>query len=251
MEIAERIDQTFQQAYNATHEPQFICAKAYIVMQSIVVNLMSSFPDKLVSVRLSRSTVLIADPNLLLSEEYLDRLKYWVDLMSEDLNKKNFGKLKLEFEDWYYYITSDGTIDFEYQKSYLLRTKEAMEMLNVSKPTLLTYVEQGLESANTTDHKKIPKHAVELWNESEAFIMQWVHQVRRMRVETDEDKLVRISAEIKKFEEVYEGPFGEVFGKLSSKEADERNDASNYYDWKDLEEMKAELQERMNKKKPQ
>jgi|SRR5690625_719407 len=88
-------------------------------------------------------------------------------------------------------------INFEYQEEYLLTPKEAANQLGVSNVTLNKLIKQGLEIVDTTSHRKIPKHAVQLWKDPVyAIRMQMLLQEKKIKNQLPEERLKEAQEEI-------------------------------------------------------
>lgn len=178
----------------------------------------------------------------LLSGIHKKNLFKWLDRLTAENPEKSvteFGKLKVDFEHWYYQLGGEN-ITFDYHQSYLLTPAEAANSLGVSKVTLNKYVKQGLEVVDTTSHHKIPKHAVELWKDPIYSIrMQLIAQEKMLINQSPEDRLKEVVEEITEFQIKYKvNTFKEAF---SAYNGDEMDDPTDYYRWMDLEEEKEEI----------
>lgn len=76
------------------------------------------------------------------------------------------------------------------------------------------------------------------------FETQWYYYENRKR--SDKELLEEVNEQIHEFEVMYHSDFETEFGKLSFAEADGRDDATHYYDWKDLVEQKEILTEKLS-----
>lgn len=158
----------------------------------------------------------------------------------------DFGKMKVDIEQWYYHMGGEG-IYFEYQEIYLLTPKEAAESLGISHVTLNKYMKQGFESVDTTSHRKIPKHAVELWRDpAYAIRIQMLAQEIKMRNQTPEARLKEIRDEITALQKEYKAKTSrEAMINLAITNLDTLDDPSTFRNWKDLEEEYDELLEEL------
>jgi hypothetical protein len=117
-----------------------------------------------------------------LQAQKLEMLVEWVNHFAASNSNSSdveFGKLKIDLE--FLFLEFGGKqISFEYKEAYLLTPKEAEKELNISNVTFSKYVGNGLEIADTTHHKKVPKFVVELWNDpSYCFKMQMIYQKKK------------------------------------------------------------------------
>ena len=160
------------------------------------------------------------------------------------------GQIKFYFDSFFFSITEKGTLEYLYDDRYLLTVDEVGEQLHVTRPTINKYAKTGqLEMLDTTKHKKIPLHAVDIWNDTE--LNTKVQMLHHLYIERENPVRVRyeeLLLEIKKFEEIYDNqPFEVVFkdvlnGKLHWDEVDS---VSDYFEWEglieDLNVIKAQL----------
>ncbi len=222
------------------HQSEILEKETFFVIMNLMLNLPNQFSKLLKSIRPSADLHVNDDPKLLTSLEHCIELKYWLVIGAGE-NNKDFGRLKTDFEKWFYKVTDKGTLEFEYPEDYLLTPAEACVELGISRPTLNKYMEQGLEQVETRSHKKIPKHIVELWKDPVyATKMQLNYQEKKMRSQTYEERLKEITLEIAQYEVKYGNTYNEYITSLKQP-IDEYDDAMNYFDWKDLEDEKKEI----------
>ncbi|MFD2212387.1 hypothetical protein [Metabacillus endolithicus] len=181
----------------------------------------------------------------------LSRLKEFLDCFStnKEVTPFNFGQIKYHYDSLFLSLTELGYLDYLYDEEYLLSVDEAGEKIGMSRPTINKYGKSGqLETIATTKHKKIPFHAVEIWNNTELLTkVQMLSEAFRSRnfyLKQHEEVLLRI----KEFEKDYENqPFEIVFkdvldGKIHWDEVDS---VSDYMEWEslidDLNEIKSKL----------
>lgn len=215
-------------------ETDYILSKLTMVMQKI-------FKDKLRGILLDEKNTFF-DPKLLLSEEHKVDLLNWLDKIkrieypSTDIE---FGKLKIDFEAWYYRIGGES-VEFIYHEDYLLTPKDTAKLMGISKVTLNKYISQGLDCVNTTAHNKIPRYVVDLWKHPIYSVqMQMMHQERILRNQTPEERLKVINNEITELQIKYGyETVEEAFEQYSGDSMDEPTD---YHVWKDLVEEKREI----------
>lgn len=211
------------------------------IMGKIVTLLLSYFNDKIKGITFDKNGIKF-NAEYLLSEKHKKSLFKWLKKLVEmklPATDLEFGKLKVDLENWYYQIGGEK-INFEYHESYLLTPKEASEQLGISKVTLNKYIQMGLESINTTSHKKIPKYVIELWKDPVyAIRMQMIAQEKKLREQSPADRLAEINNEltqlhIKYKTDSYEKAFNDFDG-------DSMDDPTDYYLWRDLENEKKEI----------
>src|SRR5699024_3097302 len=106
-----------------------------------------------------------------------------------------FSKIKMYIYRWYYQMAGE-CIYLEYQEEYLLTPREAANQLGISNVTLNKQTKQGLEIVDTTSHRKIPKHAIELWKDpAYAIRMQMLFQEKKIKNQLPEDRLKEVQEE--------------------------------------------------------
>jgi hypothetical protein len=137
--------------------------ETHFIFDKIITSLFSLCHDKIMAVKLDRQ-VLTLSAEYLLSDKHKKNLLKWLERLIQlehPVSDLDFGKLKIDFENWYYELGGES-IEFVYNDAYLLTPQEAADLLGVSKVTLNKYIKQGLECKDTTSHKKIPKYAIEI-----------------------------------------------------------------------------------------
>lgn len=211
------------------------------LLGKIVTLMLSMFSDKIKGITFDKHGIKF-DPKLLLSEKHKKNLIKWANRLVEIENPSsdiNFGKLKVDFENWYYQIGGDE-INFIYQESYLLTPKDAAEQLGISRVTLNKYIKQGLECVNTNSHNKIPKYVIQLWKDPVyAIRIQMIAQEKKMRNQTPQERLEEINKEITELQIKYKNSsYKEAFLGF---DGDSMDDPSDYYIWKDLEDEREEI----------
>lgn len=215
-------------------ETDFLLGKTVTIMSSL-------FSDKIKGITFDKYGIKF-DSKLLLSEKHKKNLLKWANRLIEIERPSSdieFGKLKVDFENWYYQLGGEE-IHFEYHESYLLTPKEASEQLGISRVTLNKYIKQGLESVNTTAHNKIPKYVIELWKDPVyAIRMQMIAQEKKLRNQSPEERLEEILKEITLLQIKYKCfSFQEAFKDFNG---DSMDDPTDYYSWRDLESEKEEI----------
>lgn len=209
----------------------------------IILSIFQTFMDKFNDqIRYIKSDLMTCSLNheYLLSPGHLTHLRNWIHYLKsmDTMETFNFGKLKLDLEEWYYNIGGTNLI-VKYCESYLLDISEVTKILNISKSTLHTYIEVGFECIDT---KKFPKCTVELWkNPSYMLKMQRLFQNKQMRELTVADHYKKISQEIADLELSYGGTFNEIFYQYNGDDMEDWNLANDYRTWRDLLYEKAQL----------
>src|SRR5699024_2462057 len=130
----------------------------------------------------------------------------WLDklvTLDEHVSDFEFGKLKLDLEEWFYLIGGKD-ISFTYQTEYLLTPSEVGEKLKVSNVTVNKYVKQGMEIMDTTAHRKFPKHVVPLWQDPAYCLkMQMISQNKKLMQQTEQERFIEVSEEIAELQYKY------------------------------------------------
>ncbi len=209
------------------------------ILNQLIVTIMSGFRDRVKGVSIER-----VDFNLsyVLSDKHKDTLISWLNnfqKLESTISDLEFGKIKIDLENWYHDI-GGKEIHFEYQEDYLLTPSQASEKLKVSTVTLNKYIKQGFESVNTTSHRKIPKHAIELWKDPVyAIKMQMLAQKKKIQKQTPEERINEINQELIELQKKYKAK--SISKAFSGLDLESMDDPSDYFEWRDLEEEKEEL----------
>ncbi|MEM5014623.1 helix-turn-helix domain-containing protein [Niallia taxi] len=238
--IYELTTKTIDLGYREKNE-NIIEKETDYLLGKIVTSMLSLFSDKIKGITFDKYGIRF-DSSFLLSEKHKKNLFKWANKL-KDIEQPSsdieFGKLKVDFENWYYQLGGDE-INFEYQEDYLLTPKEASEKLGISRVTLNKYIKQGLESVNTKSHNKIPKYVIELWkNPVYAIRMQMIAQEKKLRNQLPEERLEEINKEVTLLQIKYKcSSYQDAFNKFNG---DSMDDPSDYYLWRDLENEKEEI----------
>ena len=188
------------------------------------------------------------EPQFLFADKYMSSLKkilsYSERIFSEHIETV---ELKLTFDSWFYEVTSQGSLVCDYNPEILVNISDAADQLGVSRTMIYKYIDRGLEVVGEKGSQKIPQFILSAWkNPAYAFQMQWIHQIKRERNQTLEQRIESINRQINEFEIEYKGTFHHLFGDLSSEDIDGMSEAVDIQDWKELEEEKQRLLERLN-----
>lgn len=221
--------------YESRNEP-IIEKETHFIFDKIITSLFSLCHDKIMAVKLDLK-VLSLSAEYLLSDKHKKNLLKWLERLmhlEHPVSDLDFGKLKIDFENWYYELGGES-FQFLYHETYLLTPQEAADLLGISKVTLNKYIKQGLECMDTSSHKKIPKYAIEIMKDPVySILMQMVAQKKKRQNQTFKERLTEINEEISEFQLKYrKQTFTEQFGNLIG---DDLDDPSDYYRWKHLEE---------------
>ncbi|WP_433959424.1 hypothetical protein [Cytobacillus horneckiae] len=189
----------------------------------------------------------------------LDSFDYKQDFLtkiSETLREKgysqedkiqNFAVLKYYLDKLFLEITEKGTLEYSYQKIYMVSSSHITAKLNISRSTLHRYKELGMENVQKQEfgHKTYPIHNVFYWSNT-----LWISQIQalyqsyKIRNQTNDDLIKEIKNEIRKFEIQYGGSFNVIFNDIISGKVDiyELDEPDDFKDWKSLLEDLQELE---------
>ncbi|MCJ7841672.1 DNA-binding protein [Lederbergia sp. NSJ-179] len=218
------------------------------VFDRVVHFMLSAFKNRLKGITFENSEFEF-DEAYLRSEKNMKHMLKTMELLAKlksPVSDLEFGKLKVDVERWHYRMGGEGMY-FEYREEYLITPKEAAESLGVSNVTLNKYMKQGLDMVDTTSHRKIPKHAIELWKDPVyAIRMQMLAQEIKLRNQTPEERLKEVLEEITELQKQYKAKnVWEVLHKNKVMDIDAMDDPSDMRKWKDLEEEREELLEEL------
>lgn len=224
------------------HDLGLIQKETLFVLNNLALSLPEAYSNIVNNVKM-RSVKLRTEPSHILKESYIASLKKILNVSEQIFNDKpDFTQVKLDFDLWFYDITLDGVLSFDYTPETLLSITDAANELNVSRPMIYKYIDRGLETVGEKGSQKIPKVATEAWkNPAYAFQIQWIYQLKKARTQTIEEKLEFINKQISEFEKEYGGNFYNLFGKLNNKEIDGLSEAVDISDWKELEQNKQQI----------
>ncbi|SDN62857.1 hypothetical protein [Alkalicoccus daliensis] len=173
---------------------------------------------------------------------YLAELRK-LELLSMDApSVEDFAELKFFLEKLYFELTEYGYLEFIYQNNYLLTSQQLQERLSVSRATLSRMVANGMETADTTQHKKYPAHNAYFFQSSLG-----ASRVLALKAQFDSRNLTKarlieeLVQEIENFEEEYGGKFENIFADILNEKIDiyDLEEPEDFKDWKDaLEELK-------------
>ena len=223
----ESIDKAFQ-----TKDADLLEKETQFLLYSLGDSIPDTFSD---SVRY----IQLRETKLKPAEKFMsDTIKLFFDHVLELLDERNqksndLSAVKLAFEKLFIETTDCGYIDYDYEISELVSAEVAAEFLGVSKPTIYKYLDNGLEYKLINNVKKIPRVALVLWSDpATSFEMQWIHQEKKRRTQTLEEKLDVIQGKITEFEKEYGGEFEHLYGNRSDSEIDGLDEAVDVFDWK-------------------
>jgi hypothetical protein len=218
------------------------------VFDRVVHFMLSTFKDRLKGITFESSDFHF-DETYILSKKNKETMYKTLEYIAQlklPISDFDFGKLKVDVERWHYRMGGEGMY-FEYQEEYLITPKEAAEILAVSNVTLNKFMKQGLEVIDTTAHHKIPKHAVELWQDPVyAIRVQMLAQEKKLQNQTPDERLKEVRDEIMELQKKYkEKTMLDAVEKNNIANIDAMDDPSDMRKWKDLEEEEEELLEEL------
>lgn len=221
------------------------------VLNYAVVVFLNKFQDRISSIILDVDNFDFNEQYIMSGKHHQDLLQ-WMDRLvnlKPPIDDKEFGKLKIDFENWYYKIGGKN-IQFYYQSDYLLTPKEAGDMLGVSNVTINKYLKAGLECVDTRSHRKIPKHAVHLWKDPiYCILMQKIYREHKMRNQNPEERLSEIWNELLDYQIKYGLTYSDdTLEKARKLVENEEMDISEYYQLEALIEEFKELEEKKKEK---
>ncbi|ACT02926.1 hypothetical protein [Paenibacillus sp. JDR-2] len=223
------------------HNDVIIEKETEFIFNKILKTLLLVFSDKIVGITMDKESLSLPS-NYLFSDKHHKNLIKWLNrlvLLEPPASDLEFGKLKIDYENWYYQLGGEK-MEFIFHDEYLLTSQEAADALGVSKVTLSKYIKLGLDCCDTTSHKKIPRYAIELLKDPVYSIrMQMIAQEKKKSKQTPQERAKEINDELLELRVKYKGKsFKEIFGKYNG---DEMDDPTDYYSWKSLEEELEEI----------
>lgn len=222
--------------------PNKIAKETDYLLLKIVQLFQTEFEEKVNSINLKINESIYSSEYLNSSEGQKESIAWIKKLKRASLvnTELEFGKLKIDFEEWYYKI--GGTyIQFNYNQDYLITVQKAAELLNVSKVTFNKYVSRGFEVVDTTKHNKVPQFMVEIWKNSPEYALkvQVSYQNKALSYTSHEVRLKEIALELHELEQKYNTiDLAETFKGGS----DSVESTIDYFDWVDLIEEKEKLE---------
>lgn len=236
--IYEETKKDIDQAYVSKNTSK-IEKETRFILNQLIVTILSVFKDRVKGISIDQLDV---KASYIFSEKNRISLLYWLNRFHQlalPISDLEFGKLKIDIEYWYYEI-GGKEMNFEYNETYLIKPSQAAEQLGISTVTLNKYMKQGFECVDTTNHHKIPKHAVEVWKDPiYAIKMQMLAQKKKIQNQTSQERIQEINEELLNFQMKYKvKTLHEAFQDYN---IDAMDDPSEYYEWRDLEEEKEEL----------
>lgn len=245
-EILTKTEYQINKAFES-HDIPLLEKETLFVLNNLAINL-SDVYSRIFNYVKPVKVNLRTEPQFLFGDKYLSSLKkilsYSERIFSEPIEPVD---LKLTFDSWFYEITSRGYLVYDYNPDILVNISNAADQLGVSRTMMYKYIERGLEVVGEKGSQKIPQFVLDAWkNPAYAFQLQWIHQVKRERNQTIEQRIESINKQIDEFEREYRGTFHHLFGQLSSEDIDGMSEAVDIQDWKALEEEKQRLLERLS-----
>lgn len=238
--ILELVETNIHMAYEQKND-LIIAKETDYIYKNAFFYMLTLFPKKIACIKIDSHPFNLTT-DFLFSDQHKKNLLKWIERLSEVhllVSDLDFGKLKIDFECWYYQL---GGKKFEvvYHEDYLLTPQEAADALGISKVTLNKYVKQGLEYIENSSHKRIPKYAVEILKDPIYGIrMQKMAQEKKIREQTLHERYHEITQELADLKLKFgKKTFIEAFGAY---EGDKMSDPTDLYRWKDLEEELEEI----------
>lgn len=240
--IYEETKKDINEAYRQKRKSKIQKETSFILSQVITL-MMNEFKDRLYGVTTEPFDL---NETYIFSAENKHMLLKWLDrffLLNFAVNDLEFGKLRVDLESWYLQIGGKG-LRFNYREDYLLTPTEAAKALGVSKVTLNKYVKSGLEVVDTNSHRKIPRHAIELWKDPIYGIkMQMLYQKKKLATQTPKERLREVQEKILEFQLKYKkSTSSEAFAGM---DVDSLDDPYDYWEWRDLEEEREKLMRKL------
>lgn len=243
--VLEEAERNVKSAYE-NNSPIKIAKEIDYLLLKMVQIFKTEFKDKIDSIDLDINEKIYSSKYIFSPEGQHETMNWFKKLKSVGLTNKEsvnndleFGKLKIDFVNWYYNI--GGTdIQFNYTQDYLATVKEAAELLNVSKVTFNKYVSRGFEVVQTTKHNKVPRFMIEIWKHSPEYALkvQISHQNKQLSSNSHEVHLKEIYLELHELEKKYKTK--DLF-EFFAGGSDSVEDTIDYFDWLDLIEEKDRL----------
>ncbi|WP_051318381.1 hypothetical protein [Cohnella thermotolerans] len=106
------------------------------IFSKIVTTILSLFPDKIKGIQFDRQSLALTN-EILFSEKHKKNLFKWLNRLihlDSPCSDLEFGKLKIDFEHWYYELSGEH-IEFIYEDSYLgLAEQDQFKLLPTHEP---------------------------------------------------------------------------------------------------------------------
>lgn len=236
--VYQETEKEIDLAYKEHNKTKIEKETSYILSQLIVV-MMGTFKDRLKNITFDTYD-LHFDEAFITYEKNREALLKWLKRiirMDSPIDDYEFGKLKVDLEEWYYQIGGRDII-FEYRDSYLIKPKDAAELLGVSTVTINKYVKRGFEYIPNSSQNRIPKHMIYLWKDPVYCLkVQMLFQEKKLRNQKPEERLVEVMKEIVEFQLKYKAETSKkAFPVLDGNTVN----LQDFFEWESLEE---ELQE--------
>ena len=241
--VIQETEKDIDLAYKDLNVPKIQKETSYILDQ-IIISMLQNFKNRLKGINLDYND---SDFNeaFIKSDKNREALLKWLKQINnkDPLEDYEFGKLKVDFEEWYYQI-GGRNIEFEYQDSYLLKPKEAAAALGISTVTLNKYVKQGFEYIHHSSQNRIPKHMIYLWKDPFYSIkIQLFYQKKKILNQTPKERLKDVLEELLDFQMKYK--VSTVKQAFPTIDGDGMDTLADYYEWQSLEEEFYELKEKL------
>lgn len=207
----------------------------YFTLLSIIESLLEAYKNRIKYIIFDPSKIMF-DEQYVSSEENRKALLRWLkEIISMDnsMNDYEFGKLKIELEEWFFNI-GGCDLRFEYQNSYLLNQNEVVEKLGVS---IIDLIKRGAEYTINDSKYQIPKHIVYLWQDAVYSLkIQILYNNRKLREQEPLERYQEVKDEIFEFQMKYRAKTSkEAFPVFDENNMDDQ-DIIEFYEWSALEE---------------
>jgi len=212
------------------------------LMNNLAVS-MSEVYDDILHYVMPKKVKFNLKPDVIINAELTTLLKEMMDIsLKIHEEKMDFNNVKIKFDTWFYQITSEGRLVFDYDLKELMSITQASKELGVSRQMIYKYIDRGLEAVGEKGQQKIPKHAIEAWkNPVMAFQIQWNYQMKRIRRQTVDERIEMINEQIHEYEVQFGDNFYKLFGNYTDQDIDYSAESVDIFDWKELEEEKRNL----------
>lgn len=245
--IYENTEYDIQKAYEAESIPK-IAKETQYVFDRMIHFMLSTFKNRLKGITFETNDFTVDEAYLLSdkNKKHLSKMIQFLKQVTFPISDTDFGKIKFDLERWYSNMGGEKMY-FEYQEGYLITPKEAADLLSVTTVTINKYIKQGLETIDTTSHRKIPKHAIELWRDPVyAIRIQMLSQQKKMQNQTAEERLKEVRDEIIELQKKYKAKTSEkALADRGIINLDAFDDPAPFREWMDLEEEHEELLEEL------
>ena len=200
--IYEATKNQIQYGFDNKAEP-IIEKETHFIFDKLIMVLITMSADKVKSINMDRDVLSMVKSAYLFTSEHYSNLMNWLERLAHieyPISDLDFGKLKIDFEHWYYEL-GGTSIQFDYHSSYLLTPQEMADSLGVSKVTISKYAKQGMELVENGTQRKYPKYLIEIMSDpTYSFLMRMNFQSKKMRNQSPQERLLEINNEISAYQ---------------------------------------------------